>query len=173
MDYEGIYRKTGGSSQSKAITQLFERGQYESFDLLDTDSFNDISSVTSVLKNYFRALPNPLLTYNLHESFVQATSMSRSLLISLACADVYFAAIKDPRERTAQLAELVRQLPREHYATLAALMLHLNRWAPFIMTYRLVCSLASFFRVRIRSDENLMNARNLGVVFGRKSHSSL
>lgn len=72
MDYEGIYRKTGGSSQSKAITQLFERGNYDSFDLLDTEAFNDICSVTSVLKTYFRSLPNPLLTYALHDQFVAA-----------------------------------------------------------------------------------------------------
>lgn len=74
MEYEGIYRKTGGSSQSKQITQLFERGDYESFDLSDVESFNDISSVTSVLKTYFRQLPNPLLTHALHESFVAAAS---------------------------------------------------------------------------------------------------
>ena len=74
MDYEGIYRKTGGSAQSKAITSLFERGDYDAFDLKDSDSFNDISSVTSVLKSYFRSLPDPLLTYNLHESFVAAAS---------------------------------------------------------------------------------------------------
>jgi hypothetical protein len=72
MDYEGIYRKTGGSSQSKAITQLFERGNYAAFDLEDTDSFNDISSITSVMKTYFRQLPNPLLTFALHENFVAA-----------------------------------------------------------------------------------------------------
>lgn len=72
MDYEGIYRKTGGSSQSKAITQLFERGNYASFDLEDTDSFNDISSITSVMKTYFRQLPDPLLTFALHEKFVEA-----------------------------------------------------------------------------------------------------
>ncbi|KAG8911677.1 hypothetical protein FRC00_006022, partial [Tulasnella sp. 408] len=47
MDYEGIYRKTGGTGQSKVITQLFEKGNYEAFDLRDTDSFNDICSVTS------------------------------------------------------------------------------------------------------------------------------
>lgn len=76
MDYEGIYRKTGGASQSKAITQLFERGNYDAFDLTDIDSFNDISSVTSVLKSYFRSLPNPLLTFELHEGFVQAASKS-------------------------------------------------------------------------------------------------
>jgi Rho-type GTPase-activating protein 1/2 len=76
MEYEGIYRKTGGAGQSKAITQAFERGDYESFDLKDVDAFNDISSVTSVLKNYFRTLPNPLLTFELHESFVQAACRS-------------------------------------------------------------------------------------------------
>lgn len=74
MDYEGIYRKTGGSGQSKAITALFERGDYEAFDLTDSDAFNDISSVTSVLKNYFRMLPNPLLTFGMHEAFVGAGS---------------------------------------------------------------------------------------------------
>lgn len=74
MDHEGVYRKTGGSSLSKQITQLFERGQYDAFDLQDSDRFNDINSITSVLKNYFRQLPNPLLTYELHESFVTAAS---------------------------------------------------------------------------------------------------
>jgi hypothetical protein len=74
MEYEGIYRKTGGSSQIKQITQLFERGDYDSFDLADLETFNDVSSVTSVLKTYFRQLPNPLLTHGLHESFVAAAS---------------------------------------------------------------------------------------------------
>jgi hypothetical protein len=74
MDYEGIYRKTGGASQSKMITQLFERGDYDAFDLRDSDQFNDICSVTSVLKTYFRSLPNPLLTFELHEQFVTVAS---------------------------------------------------------------------------------------------------
>ncbi|KAF8342190.1 Rho GTPase activation protein [Cantharellus anzutake] len=129
MDYEGIYRKNGGSSQSKAITQLFERGRYESFDLLDNDTFNDVSSITSVLKNYLRSLPNPLFTAELHEAFIKATTMKTS------------------SEKFAQLSQLVRQLPKEHFATLKVLMLHLNR-------------------VKQQSNINLMNARNLGVVFG-------
>lgn len=70
MEYEGIYRKSGGSGQQKHITALFERGDYDAFDLCDSESFNDISSITSVLKNYFRLLPNPLLTYGMHEAFV-------------------------------------------------------------------------------------------------------
>ncbi|KAF8585944.1 RhoGAP-domain-containing protein [Ramaria rubella] len=125
MDYEGIYRKTGGSAQSKAITQLFERGNYDAFDLNNPDTFNDISSVTSVMKTYFRQLPNPLLTHALHEAFVGA------------------ASIRDTRG----LSSLVYQLPSEHFHTLRYLMLHLHR-------------------VQLRSSENLMNARNLGVVFG-------
>jgi hypothetical protein len=48
MEYEGIYRKTGGSSQSKQITQLFERGDYDAFDLADVETFNDISSVRRI-----------------------------------------------------------------------------------------------------------------------------
>lgn len=51
---------------------MFERGNYAAIDLLDGESFHDISSVTSVLKNYFRGLPNPLFTYDYHESFVKA-----------------------------------------------------------------------------------------------------
>ena len=77
MDYEGIYRKSGGSGQQKHITALFERGDYDAFDLCDVAAFNDISSVTSVLKTYFRSLPNPLLTFGMHEAFVGAGSKSQ------------------------------------------------------------------------------------------------
>lgn len=79
LDYEGIYRKSGGSGQSKAITQLFERGNYAAFDLRDSETFNDISSVTSVMKNYFRSLPNPLLTFDLHDAFVKAAGKYRKV----------------------------------------------------------------------------------------------
>ena len=91
------------------ITQLFERGDYDSFDLRDSDRFNDICSVTSVLKSYFRALPNPLLTSELHDKFIAAST------------------IRDPALKAATFNELVHQLPAEHYYTLKALMLHLYR----------------------------------------------
>jgi Rho-type GTPase-activating protein 1/2 len=109
LDFEGIYRKTGGSGQSKIITQLFERGDYASFDLLDQDRFNDICSVTSVLKNYFRSLPTPLLTFDLHDDFMMA------------------AEIKDVELKGSALTDLVRKLPQEHHETLRVLMLHLYR----------------------------------------------
>lgn len=91
------------------ITQLFERGDYDAFDLSDSDRFNDICSVTSVLKSYFRALPNPLLTSSLHEKFISAST------------------IKDIGMKAHTFNDLVHQLPAEHYYTLKALMLHLHR----------------------------------------------
>jgi hypothetical protein len=109
LDYEGIYRKTGGSGQSKAITQLFERGDYLAFDLHDTDRFNDICSVTSVLKTYFRSLPVPLFTFDLHDGFMKAVE------------------IKDPTQKYKAMVDLVNKLPDEHYYTLRMLMIHLGQ----------------------------------------------
>ncbi|KAJ7188362.1 hypothetical protein C8R46DRAFT_1054562 [Mycena filopes] len=108
LEYEGIYRKTGGSGQSKAITQLFERGDYAAFDLCDSDRFNDICSVTSVLKTYFRSLPVPLLTFDLHDHFMSAVQ------------------IRETSMKNQALLELVNKLPAEHYYTLRRLMVHLN-----------------------------------------------
>lgn len=108
MDYEGLYRKSGGAGETKIVTQLFERGNYDSFELTDGDLISDVSSITSSLKSYFRALPNPLLTYALHEAFVDA------------------ATIKDPAAKTAAMTALMGQLPREHFETLRLLMIHLH-----------------------------------------------
>ena len=110
LEYEGIYRKTGGAGLSKVITQLFERGDYASFDLHDTERFNDICSITSVLKTYFRSLPDPLLTFNLHDRFIAA------------------ASVKDTAVKGSSMKDLVVELPPEHYHTTRALMLHLHRW---------------------------------------------
>jgi hypothetical protein len=151
MEYEGIYRKTGGSSQSKQITQLFERGDYESFDLADVETFNDISSVTSVLKTYFRQLPDPLLTHALHESFVAAASEPFACR-GWAQLDNASQGIRDANNKHSALCALLKELPKEHYDTLRALMLHLNR-------------------VTAKSSLNLMTSQNLGVVFGRESYS--
>lgn len=80
MDFEGIYRKPGGAGQMRLIQQAFERG--EELDLCDEDQWNDICAVTSVLKQYFRDLPNPLFTYEMHATFMDAVGewMSRTNL---------------------------------------------------------------------------------------------
>ncbi|GAA5832784.1 hypothetical protein JCM11251_005762 [Rhodosporidiobolus azoricus] len=107
MAYEGIYRKTGGMGQTKLITQYFERGQ--DFDLQDRDKFNDIAAITSCMKNYFRSLPVPLFTHDLHEEFVAAAEQS------------------DGEGRLRAIEQTLYKLPPVHFHTARLLFQHLNR----------------------------------------------
>jgi Rho-type GTPase-activating protein 1/2 len=72
MDVEGIYRKTGGNSQVKAIQDGFN--QNEDYDISDPGV--DITAVTSVLKQYFRKLPTPLLTFEVYERVLESNGKS-------------------------------------------------------------------------------------------------
>lgn len=68
MDQEGIYRKTGGNSQVNMIKDGFSKD--ENFDISDPDL--DITAVTSVLKQYFRKLPVPLITFDIYERVLES-----------------------------------------------------------------------------------------------------
>jgi Rho-type GTPase-activating protein 1/2 len=72
--------------------------------------------VTSVLKTYFRTLPIPLLTYDLHDKFMGA------------------AELKDVEMKNRTMTELVTNLPAEHYYTLRMLMLHLHRYGFLLLS---------------------------------------
>ncbi|RMZ74781.1 hypothetical protein DV737_g5745, partial [Chaetothyriales sp. CBS 132003] len=106
MDVEGIYRKSGGNSQVQQVRDSFERDVY-SADISDPDL--DIHAVTSGLKQYFRKLPNPLITYDIYDKLLETTSVA------------------DPVARVEAMRDAVRQLPPVHYATLDFLMNHLAR----------------------------------------------
>ncbi|CAG8512500.1 2228_t:CDS:10 [Acaulospora colombiana] len=107
MDLDGIYRKSGGASQLRAIITAFENG--EEFDLDGPDQFNDICAVTSVLKQYLRELPNPLLTYELYPNFLEAISF------------------ENEEEKLEKFQQLLLCLPKAHYDTIKYLMCHLDR----------------------------------------------
>lgn len=72
MDVEGIYRKTGGSGLTKQLQEGFEKS--EDYDISDPDI--DITAITSALKQYFRKLPVPLLTFDVYDRVLQAMSTS-------------------------------------------------------------------------------------------------
>ncbi|PGH10035.1 hypothetical protein GX51_00302 [Blastomyces parvus] len=72
MDCEGIYRKSGGSSQVQMIRDGFEKSA--DYDISDPDL--DIHAVTSALKQYFRKLPTPLITYNVYDLLLDATGVT-------------------------------------------------------------------------------------------------
>lgn len=102
---EGIYRKSGGSGQVKIVQQGFEKdGNY---DISDPDL--DIHAVTSALKQYFRKLPTPLITYDVYENLLEA-----------GCAT-------DKEKQAFQLRAAVAELPDHHRDCLEYLVLHLAR----------------------------------------------
>lgn len=72
LDYEGIYRKSGGAAQTKAIQLAFDQG--DSVDLCNEDEFNDVCAITSALKQYFRELPNPLITFESYQELIDISS---------------------------------------------------------------------------------------------------
>lgn len=151
MDMEGIYRKTGGSGQVKSIQEGFDR-EGEDFDISDPDI--DITAVTSVLKQYFRKLPTPLLTFDIYDRVLESLS------------------IEDDRERCGHLRQTFATLPQRHRDTLDFLMFHLARVAKResenLMTPK---NLAVVFAPTIMRDHSLeremtdMHSKNNAVQF--------
>lgn len=150
MDLEGIYRKTGGNSQVKAIREGFEK--QEDYDISDPDL--DITAVTSVLKQYFRKLPDPLLTFDVYDRILESNG------------------IADAEERIAHLRKAINTLPQKHRDCLEFLMFHLarvaNRERENLMSPK---NLAVVFAPTIMRDHSLeremtdMHAKNLAVQF--------
>lgn len=130
MDAEGIYRKSGGNSQVKMIQEGFEK--MEDFDISDPSL--DIASVTSVLKQYFRKLPTPLLTFDVYDRILESAGTSSPALarqMSGLARHVLttIVDITDGEERCAHLRKTVNLLPQKHRDCLEFLMFHLARVA--------------------------------------------
>ncbi|KAI7870388.1 hypothetical protein BDF14DRAFT_1773804 [Spinellus fusiger] len=107
MRMEGIYRKQGGSTQIRQVQSMFDRGEIP--DLKNEEDYEDICTVTSVLKQYFINLQQPLFTKELHSQFLKAME------------------IQPHEEKLEQLRHLFKVLPRANYDTIHYLILHLNR----------------------------------------------
>ncbi|KAK2784900.1 Rho-type gtpase-activating protein [Onygenales sp. PD_12] len=105
MDAEGIYRKSGGSSQVQMIRDGFEKSA--DYDISDPDL--DIHAVTSALKQYFRKLPTPLITYDVYDKLLDATD------------------IKPVSARIDVMQRGLQDLPRVHRDVLEFLIFHLRR----------------------------------------------
>ncbi|KAK7427404.1 Rho-type gtpase-activating protein [Neonectria magnoliae] len=150
MDQEGIYRKTGGNSQVNMIKDGFSKD--ENFDISDPDL--DITAVTSVLKQYFRKLPMPLLTFDVYERVLESTS------------------IVDETERSTHLHKTFASMPQQHRDCLEFLMFHLARVAKRepenLMSPK---NLAVVFAPTIMRDTSLeremtdMHAKNIAIQF--------
>ncbi|KAJ5486076.1 hypothetical protein N7530_000376 [Penicillium desertorum] len=106
MDMEGIYRKSGAASVIQTIREGFERSPFD-YDISDPDL--DIHAVTSTLKQYFRKLPSPLITYEVYELVIDS------------------AEVSPMSARIELMQKSLLELPRVHRDVLEFLIFHLKR----------------------------------------------
>uniref|UniRef100_A0A8C2VZ71 Rho GTPase-activating protein 33 n=1 Tax=Chinchilla lanigera TaxID=34839 RepID=A0A8C2VZ71_CHILA len=106
---DGIYRLSGVSSNIQRLRHEFDSERIP--ELSGPAFLQDIHSVSSLCKLYFRELPNPLLTYQLYGKFSEAMS------------------VLGEEERLVRVHDVIQQLPPPHYRTLEYLLRHLARMA--------------------------------------------
>ncbi|GAA5852509.1 hypothetical protein JCM9279_003479 [Rhodotorula babjevae] len=110
LDSMGIYRLSGTTSRVQRLKAALDR-DLEGTDLLSDEHLSDINDIAAVLKLWFRELPEPLLTWELYQQFIEV------------------AKIENDRLRHIRLHERVNDLPDPNYATLKFLMGHLHQIA--------------------------------------------
>lgn len=96
-------RLSGITSNIQKLRNAFDEDRIPN--LYTEDILQDIHSVASLLKMYFRELPNPLCTYQLYQSFVNAVQ---------GCNNTIRNSDSD-RERLLKMREAVQKLPPPHY----------------------------------------------------------
>uniref|UniRef100_A0A8C6P6R5 Rho GTPase activating protein 42a n=1 Tax=Nothobranchius furzeri TaxID=105023 RepID=A0A8C6P6R5_NOTFU len=101
----GLYRTGGVNSK---VQRLMTTSTASSDMQLDAESW-DNKTITSGLKDYFRCLAEPLLTYRLHKEFIRA------------------AKYDDQKHRVRAIHALVHRLPDRNRAMLDVLAKHLLR----------------------------------------------
>jgi hypothetical protein len=121
MDVEGIYRKSGGTSQVNQVRSGFETDTEH--DISDPDL--DIHSVTSALKNYFRRLPVPLITYDVYDQFLEAGRKYMPLKDKASANES--TELEEPNAQAKALSAAVNEIPKAHRDTLQFLVFHLSR----------------------------------------------
>ncbi|EKM50139.1 uncharacterized protein PHACADRAFT_32967 [Phanerochaete carnosa HHB-10118-sp] len=109
---QGIYRVGGTITKVKELRERLDKDM-DTVNLDANEWSSEISVVTSVLKQWLRELPNPLMTFELHEEFLEA------------------ARVDNDRLRHIRLHERVNELPDPNYATLKYFMGHLHKIAEY------------------------------------------
>ncbi|KAM5157693.1 rho GTPase-activating protein 21 isoform 2-T2 [Mantella aurantiaca] len=106
LENTGIYRVPGNNAAIASMQEELNKGMAD-VDLQD-DKWKDLNVISSLLKSFFRKLPEPLFTNDKYNDFIEANRR------------------EDPNERLKTLRNLIRDLPAHHYQTLKFLCTHLK-----------------------------------------------
>ncbi|XP_031431662.1 GEM-interacting protein isoform X2 [Clupea harengus] len=138
MTVQGVYRISGAKPRILKLCQAFEI-QKDNVDLSE-HSPHDISSV---LKHFFKELPEPLLTFDLYTNFINLGKEIQHMSEKSHVAENPKMVVDIMRS----LRELLERLPLSNYSTLFHILAHL-------------------YRVSECYEENKMSPGNLGIIFG-------
>ena len=140
LDIVGIYRVPGNNAAVTYLTEQINKG-VDSF-ALDDQRWQDVNVVSSLLKSFFRKLPNPLFTADMYSLFIEASKVDQAA------------------RRMDQLRKLVRELPECHFETLKYVTNHLCQVAEHSSTNKMeVRNLAIVFGPTLvrTSDDNMVS----------------
>ena len=70
-EVEGIFRKSGGAAYIDEMKKCFNRGED-----VDLSTVDDPHAVSGLFKTFLRDLPDPLLTFDLYDAFIQTQRYS-------------------------------------------------------------------------------------------------
>ncbi|KAM8946082.1 rho GTPase-activating protein 23 isoform 2-T2 [Pelodytes ibericus] len=106
LEYLGIYRVPGNNAVVCSLQEQLNKGLCETS--MQDQRWQDMNVVSSLLKSFFRKLPEPLFTDDKYNDFIEANRM------------------EDSKERLKTLRKLIKELPSYYYETLRFLVRHLK-----------------------------------------------
>ncbi|XP_038055663.1 rho GTPase-activating protein 26-like isoform X2 [Patiria miniata] len=112
LEDQGLYRVVGVNSKVMRLTSLClaDKRKPTNVNLSDSGEW-EIKTITSALKNYFRNLPEPLMSFSFHDEFIAAAKQETKTL------------------RVNDIHALVHKLAEPNFEMLDLLIAHLRRVA--------------------------------------------
>ncbi|XP_028823831.1 rho GTPase-activating protein 23 isoform X3 [Denticeps clupeoides] len=108
LEYTGVYRVPGNNAMVSSLQEQLNKGMEIN---TTEEKWQDLNVISSLLKSFFRKLPEPLFTDDKYGDFIDANRL------------------EDTGERLKTMRKLVHDLPDHYYHTLKYLVGHLKRVA--------------------------------------------
>ncbi|XP_020777084.1 rho GTPase-activating protein 21 [Boleophthalmus pectinirostris] len=108
LEYTGIYRVPGNNAAISNMQEELNTKGMTDIDIQE-DKWRDLNVISSLLKSFFRKLPEPLFTNDKYGDFIEANRTEDSV------------------ERLKELKRLIHELPDHHFETLKFLCAHLKK----------------------------------------------